>query len=68
VARQTGSQSINGRVLLIELPTNSVFMRLRSRVHCGLGTAAAGALSLLLLLLLVLKLKLVLAPVSEQLA
>ncbi|KAM8720449.1 hypothetical protein ACLKA7_006489 [Drosophila subpalustris] len=32
-----GSQSINGRVLLIELPTNSVFMRLRRRVHCGLG-------------------------------
>lgn len=30
-----GSQSINGRVLLIELPTNSVFMRLRRRVHCG---------------------------------
>lgn len=29
------SQSINGRVLLIELPTNSVFMRLRRRVHCG---------------------------------
>lgn len=29
--RHTGSQSINGRVLLIELPTNSVFMRLRRR-------------------------------------
>lgn len=32
---------INGRVLLIELPTNSVFMRLR-RVHfAGLGIAVA---------------------------
>lgn len=38
-----GSQSINGRVLLIELPTNSVFMRLRRRVHCGARGAVAWA-------------------------
>lgn len=38
----TGSQSINGRVLLIELPTNSVFMRLRRRVHECWGRGKEG--------------------------